>query len=457
MRTLALVVVFVSALSGPVGWCRGADGDAHAHSALMAEVRALRSAVDAQAAELAVLRAQHARSRLDARRTAELEQLVAEVLADADTRASLVGDGLTAGHKGSFFLASGDGAFLLKFNGTVQMRFIADFRNDSGADDAETGFTFRRIELGFGGHVADPRIGYKLQLASSRDSSGTVLQDLIITYEPAPGLKLVGGRTKAPFMREELVSASRQLTVERSLVNAALSVAYVEGVGIVYTQAGWRLRAMVHDGINSGGAGGAGNDFQNDAGDIAASARLDLKLAGDWQQWSDFSAWAGEPTALFLGAAGHYELGETGDARANVTILQWTTDAALEHEGFNVSLAVIGRHVASDGAAATADYGIVLQGGCMVVPDRLEPFVRWEWLNVDDSVEGDNVFAAITFGANWYLRRDKAVITADLVWVPTSLVASNTLGAATSGLGLLPDGEGDDNQISLRVQFQLKF
>jgi len=64
----------------------------------------------------------------------EVRALVAEMLADADTRSSLLMSGGNAGHDGKFFLADTDGNFRLNVGGQVQFRYIANFGDSNAAE-----------------------------------------------------------------------------------------------------------------------------------------------------------------------------------------------------------------------------------------------------------------------------------------------------------------------------------
>ena len=74
-------------------------------------------------------------------RTEEIRGIVQDVLADADTRASLLQAGMTAGYDNGFIIGSPDGNFLLKINGDLQFRWI--YNNSEGGltslynDDAD--------------------------------------------------------------------------------------------------------------------------------------------------------------------------------------------------------------------------------------------------------------------------------------------------------------------------------
>ena len=170
-------------------------------------------------------------------RSQQVKGLVHEVLADADTRASLLENGLDAGHNGKrFFLASSDGGFLMEISGQIQVRYVYNNRSRNGGgevdDENEGGFEVRRAKLKFAGHIASPRLFYKLKLSVSRSDNEVEAQTIVIGYKLTDELKIWGGEFKAAFLREESTSSSRQLAAERSVINEIFTVGYVQGVGI---------------------------------------------------------------------------------------------------------------------------------------------------------------------------------------------------------------------------------
>lgn len=435
-------------------------------------------------AEVTELRDDHAGNWLNERRAEEVKALIHEVLSDADTRASLLADGITAGHDGgNFYLASADGGYLLKIGGQIQLRYIANSRDDDAAgsvDDFESGFQIRRVKLSFSGHIADPRLQYAVQLAANRDSGVVELEDAWIAYQATDAVRIWAGRFQDYFAREQMMSSRRQVAVDRTAVAnvVAGNDGYVEGAGVEWKAAPeyLKLAVTVNDGLNSGLPGGAGpgflnrgNDFHNDATDIAFTARADVKLAGDWAQAADASAWSDAPGPhVLLGAAMHYELGETGDSQAAAMTMQvgpydsfvlWTLDALVKCHGFAVMGAVYGWHFdAADGNpfGNTDHYAATVQLAGMVVPDRLEPFIRYEWLGPDDALSTNDLHI-IALGFNYYFKKHNAKVTVDLLWSIENINATSTLGNGLTGIGLLPDAPGEDNQVVGRVQFQLLF
>lgn len=435
----------------------------------------LRSELTALKARLAELEAHQNDAWLNERRTEEVKSLIQEVLADADTRASMMAAGSTAGYdKGHFFIASEDGSFLMKIGGQAQFRYVYNSRDDDGGvtatDVDEAGFQFRRVKLFFKGHVGSPKITYSVGIQTNRNTENIDLDHAYFGYQVMDGVTLFGGEAKAPFLREETTSSSRQLTVERSLVNELFTAGRVQGVwAVIDVDDNMKFALAFTDGANSGEVGApiTGKDFHNDATDFAVTARLDLRLAGEWAQMKDFSAWAGEQQAVFFGAAVHHEIGEsgggaiptlgagtpfnaTGGAVGYDEFTAWTVDGSIESDGGNLYAAVMGIHFNNNGGTNDIDaYGLVVQGGVMLIPNKFEPFVRWEYVDPDTSHEVN----LITVGTNYYIRKHNAKFTTDVVWALNSL--ANVGGS--SGLGLLTDIAGKKDQVALRAQFQLLF
>ncbi|MCC6580644.1 MAG: hypothetical protein IT440_09390 [Phycisphaeraceae bacterium] len=395
---------------------------------------------------------------LSERRQEEVKQLVREVLSDADTRASLLEGGMNAGYvpgKG-FILSAEDGSFLMNIYGQMQIRYMWTDRKDPGAgqDAGENGFTLRRMKVGFKGYIGSPKIEYTMLLASDRDTGNTQLEEGFVTFAVMDNLAARLGRFKAPFTREYMTSTTKNFALEGSYLDALYSAGYVEGAALIYTADTVRLICSVNDGSGSGNAASA-KDFANDATDFAATGRADVKVMGDWKQWEEMTCWSTDKPAMFLGAAAHYQTTETGRANAggleNDNLFAWTVDGSYKASGWNIYGAFVGLHWLVDAPAAGAGdldhYGWVVQGGYQVIPDKLEPYARFEVVDID----GAEVCKIITLGANYYLNKHNAKFTVDILW------ALDQVPAGSTGVGLLADAVNQDNQICLRGQFQLLF
>ena len=425
--------------------------DADDLAALRDEVQALRQEID-----------QLRRERGDVELPPSLEEATDRAAADAATRDDFdeaSEDAYTAGYDSGFYLADRDGDFRLDFGGLVQVRYTANFRDDPPVpgtpggtpgvtgDDDNAGFTIHRARFNLGGHVFDPRLRYFVQLESSRSTADVFLLDAFVDYdlntppEDQPEFTIRGGRFKAPFLREQLTAAVNPLAVERSLVHAVFTAGRTEGVALYAKADAYRLSLSLNDGVRA-----APSDFNADASDLAATARVDLKLFGDWSQFSDFAAFGGDEPALFLGAAAHYELGETGNDTVNRDLFLWTADGSYETGPVNLFTSVVGRHTDPDLGDGVDEYGYLGQVGVMAIPDRLQPFFRYEHL---DLAAGADDVDLITGGFNVFFRGHAVQLSVDAVYVLDPLAAGST------ALGLLPDADGD--QVVLRGQLQLSF
>lgn len=408
--------------------------------------------------EVRTLRVHQEENWLSERRAEEVKSLIHEVLSDADTRASLLGSGTSAGHNGKgFFLASEDGSFKLKIVGQMQLRFVANSRDKSGSDDLETGFTLRRTKLSFSGHIADPKIKYDIVLAAERgntDAGEFLLEDFIIGYALSDELTIKIGQMKLPFLREELISSKRQLAVDRSSVTEYFTLDRGQGVQLALSSDNLKAMFMVSDGADTESA-----DFDEDPTDIALTGRVDILLAGKWKQAKDLVAWNGENFGAFVGAAIHHEIGETGSTGANNNFTAWTVDGLVESNGLSVMGAVNGLNTSREGGTPDFDdLGFLVQIGCMLT-EQIQPYVRYELLDLD----GFDEITLMTAGANYFFKKHNAKLTIDVVYgkdpltQPSGTSSRRINNPFSDGLGLLSDAAKQDGQIAVRTQFQLLF
>ena len=87
----------------------------------------LQSRLEAAEAKIAEMSAQQNGDWLTEQRSEQISGIVQDVLADADTRASLQGTGATSGYNNGFFVQSADGKWSMKINGLFQERLEHGF------------------------------------------------------------------------------------------------------------------------------------------------------------------------------------------------------------------------------------------------------------------------------------------------------------------------------------------
>ncbi len=425
----------------------------------------------------------------DASASDEVRAVVAEMLADADARTSLLADGGTtsggAGHDGKgFVLASADGNFKLGISGAIQFRYQLNFRdnNDGGPganranDDFESGFETRRTRIIYKGHIVSPKLFYGIQTDFSRRDGVLDLLDAFAGYKFDGGITLKWGQFKMPFLREELVSNWMQLVTERSNMNTVFTQDRSQGIELSYKNDDVNLTVAFNDGFNSknsefGSVSGLGNfgfvRGNNAESDWGLTGRAEWKVRGDWKQFEDLTSQPESDYACMLGVAGHVE-GSANDIATSVggidtqgdtVYSSWTVDASVEGDGWNIFAAGVGAHQNTSlngiGDGSSDDYGLIAQGGFYLPDTDWELFARYDAIFQDedrDLGDTDDTFDTVTFGTNYYWAGAAAKFTFDVQWF---LDESTQLMSSNSGNGFLRTTE--ENEVNVRFQFQLLF
>jgi hypothetical protein len=385
------------------------------------------------------------------------EDLPRTLLADAGARASFQ----AGGHDGKFFLADAPGEHRLNISGQVQMRYHLNRRDTAPPDeDLATGFTMRRVKLGFDGVVGGAWT-YKIVGAFSRASGDFELEDVVIGHELDNGLTVAAGQFKLPLLREESVSSKYQLAADRSVTNEVFNQDRSQGVQLAWEGERARLLGALSDGLRTRNTA----YYAPSEADLALSARAEFRLGeAAWRAYRDFTSFRGGASGALIGVAAHWQTaGETantdtfgGSAPTETDTLLYTVDGAYEGGGWNVYGAFIGRSTETSGAADFDDFGAVLQGGVFLT-ERAEAFARWDGVFPDDARAAGDDFHTLTFGGNYYFfpGSHAAKFTADLVWYLDDQAGSADLVRTNEGVGLGPT-DGDD-QYTVRVQMQLLF
>ena len=148
-------------------------------------------------------------------RAIEIKALVRDVLADADARNSLAGDGLLGGWSDGFFLASSDGRFKLNIGGLMQQRFFQNYVRSDVQDRWRGGLESTRTRLNFSGHVFDRDTTFLVQAGFGYLDPNQILPnfriadrlwDAWVKFKLNDGWSAKLGVFMMPFTRESLVS-----------------------------------------------------------------------------------------------------------------------------------------------------------------------------------------------------------------------------------------------------------
>jgi hypothetical protein len=383
---------------------------------------------------------------LTQQRADEVRGLVREVLADADTRASLLQSGVAAGWDNGFFVGSTDGNYLLKLSGQLQVRFVYNHQHESSTDNDRYGFEIRRAKIFFGGHVFDPSWQYEFELSASSNGGTFTLGENGWIQKTLGDVKLRFGQFKPLFTREENVSSRRLLAVERSQVNSEFTAGTAQGVQALYTQDRWRVAGSIIDGANT-----VNTNWSTEDNEYAFTGRFEFLAMGDWKSVEDDVGFRGMEQALLLGAAILFQEQESGTGINEQQNLTFTADASYKNSGWDLMGEFFYRNLSSDGPGSDLDqYGLVFTAGYFV-NDDIELYLMYEWGSSD--IAGESDLSIITVGFTRFYNKH------NLKWQNDIGYGFNPVASvwASDGAGWRTDAPDEDGQIVIRSQFQLLF
>jgi len=373
--------------------------------------------------------------------------------------------GPTAGHDKQFFLSDEDGGTRLNVTMQLQTRYLLTLRRDDppsiGADnETTTGFDVRRAKIRLDGTLGSKRLKYRLNGAFMSLTGAMFLEDAWVSYDLGGAWTVQAGQFKPPLLREELVSSSAQLTVERSVANEAFNQGYAQGVMLSWTSDRVRVSGSFTDGLAT--LNTPYNGLRE--ADAAVTARVETILGegGDWGRFRDFTSWRGAEFNAMLGLAAHYETsGDTNPSAAGLGVdrefLTLTADASLEGDGWNAFASFIWRRTDTAGMPTFDDLGASAQGGVFVT-DRAELFARWDavFADPDRAAAGDELHT-LAAGFNYYFLPEShaAKLTANVLWYLDPVGPLAGVVTQSSGVPVLSDANAD--QVAFVVQMQLLF
>ena len=286
------------------------------------------AAVEARIAELTV---GTNNNWLNDARSDEIRGLVHDVLADADTRASLQGSGSNAGYNDGFTVASSDGNWSLKMNGLLQTSWsnVDDEVNDTDG----WGFNAGNTWMNFSGTIAgDYSYDVRYNWAGSAisgvevDDAGEVTIDRTstgklewanVSFAVGDGWGLTMGTQKDASSRMALIDDQNQLGIDDEVYTVK------NGATLDYTSD--QMRAWLQL-FNNNGDGG-GNDGQYDW-----NIRAEYMVEGNWGQFDQFTSADGGSAGTLLGFS-YTSVNSNGITDGDSV---WTLDAQMQFGGSNL-------------------------------------------------------------------------------------------------------------------------
>ena len=433
--------------------------------------------------EIDVLRAETQQDWMTEQRAEEIKELVQDVLADADTRASLMGNGLMAGWSDGFFLASADGRFRLNIGALMQVRFLANILNGTDgevrdSDKTRYGFGNTTTRFNLGGHVfSDTQFFMEMGFgrldpygfSDDPQQFGTRLYEGWIKQRLTENIAVKAGVFKLPFTREFLVYEGLQLAVDRSLIDWRFGLGRSQGVqldtalGPVRTQVAFTNGSTALFSIRNREQVPPYAAYRPDT-EWAFTGRLEWLLAGEWEQFRQFTSPSHEEFGLMLGVAGTGQSQERDRSTDNPKnkLYGLTADVSADFGGASLFASMIWeRQMDPGGDIDSLDYwGLVAQGSMYVDP-KWEIYARYEmggpFNQVLNDPEGTGLdtqgVSILTVGFNWYLDGQDVKLTTDFGVSFDPITGFMTVDQT----GWRTDPDNHHAQFLIRSQLQLMF
>jgi len=415
--------------------------------------------------DLDLVRAESSDTWMTEARAEQVRGLVQDVLADADTRASLQGSGATSGYDKGFFIASPDGNFKLTMNANVQFRFAYDSVDQPiGTGEGDYfGFSNQRTALIFKGHAYDPSLTYFVQALWGPGYTSNLL-DAWIGKSFDGGWKFRAGKFREPFMRETLVGYNQQLAVDRTLMQYYMGIGRSQGLEFSNQGDEFKLSIAAFESFSSiggnAGLGAIGSTYDS----IALAVRADWLAMGSWADVKNYTAFGAAEDSLLIGGAIAYATtdGQLAGTSGQQHDFRWTGDVTWNFEGGSLAAAVVMADIEENPTAATRSgdtaWGFNVQGA-MFLDDDMQAFLRYEW--ADSMYDGEDDMSIVQAGLNYYLHGQNVKWSTDIGYSLNQLPATyfNLVNGGASGATSLTGWSADagDGQWLIRSQLQLCF
>ncbi|MDP7070687.1 MAG: porin [Phycisphaerales bacterium] len=449
----------------------------------------LQSRLEAAEAKIAEMSAQQNGDWLTEQRSEQIRGIVQDVLADADTRASLQGNGATSGYNDGFFVQSADGKWSMKINGLFQERFnVGHQPNDVWASgggpfppaDKDTAFGFEttRAALNFSGTLAgvayyDARLDWS-PYNGNNGLSSSPLQWAYGGWHCDENWSVQLGRQKMQVTRGFIVNAEDQQAIERSSYDYFWASSQITN-GIM-AKGSWdqfRMNVMFSNGFDTNaGTNGNLNTWQNNVQGWAITGRGEWLLEGAWDQFDHIGSAAGSADAWLLGFGAGYLKGNTAAAAGAVNDDEpdaWLVTADLSYESDGWNLYGSGSYQRTNTGIAGADdvNSVGFEAGAgMYMDDNNELYGRWQWVNpgLGAGAVSSNINIA-TIGWNHYIAGPNTKLSADWSWCFSDPSMANAMGGGGWGYtgwwnntgGAIPGGQTSGSLWLLRTQLQVSF
>jgi hypothetical protein len=284
--------------------------------------------------------------------------------------------------------------------------------------------------LSFFTHIAGDRIGQEgLDRPSLGLGSGIAIRDLWITFKLNEAFKIQAGRMYVPLTRNYGTTSTKcMLTTDLPFLQGGVrgNIFYASKVGRDDGIVLWgnpldgliQYRFMVSEGVE-------GDDNPDD--NLRFAGRVAVSLLEPEKSWFNKGTYLGKKKVLSLGFGYDTQMDLTLNGRKDQDNRVWTADVFFDHplgEGaISVEAAYIDiqnctqTHNFSDLATGDDAENWYIQAGYLmpgkVGPGLIQPYVRYETVDVDDKEDTDFMSA----GFNYFIKGHDAKISLDYTYV----------------------------------------
>jgi len=405
----------------------------------------LQARLEAAEARISELSAATNANWLNDTRSDEIRGLVHDVLADADTRASLQGSGATAGYNGGFTVGSADGNWSLTINGLLQTRWYdntVSTDDGSAADVDNRGFETSRATLGFHGTVAGD-YGYNMQFDMDPGLTGGVRDSNLDwaygSMDLSDGWSIDAGQMRAHTNREWIIGDGHQMAIDRSSNLSQLSTTST-GVNVNYDGDDLRLDISYLNGFEDS----PNTTYADNDNSAAWLVRGEFMLEGSgWSQFDQFTSAEGSAAGTLIGVTYWDSDGGDNPTPQNTARKGWVVDGQMQFGGSNLYAAYTRSStetIDSDPNTFTVAYGMYLDSDW-------ELYARYQ--DSDPDTAGQSSTEIMTIGINYYMAGSNAKWSLDYSWTDDAIAANEQLGWQASA--------NTQDQEMLRMQLQLMF
>jgi hypothetical protein len=327
---------------------------------------------------------------LTKQRAQEIRGVVTDVLADAETRASLQSSGMNAGWDNGFFLQSPDGRFRLNVGGMIQARWtysgIREGYTQPGTGipmrntdqvGSRKGFDLPHTRLDFNGNIFGQSTRYRIMgefantygrgiLNNANDTGPGVsssepevnagsyyLLDAWVSHDITSDFSIRAGQFKLPFDRGWQVPIKYQLIGERDTVSQHLGIGRSQGIELRWSTNDIRIRGAYSDGATDSlltgyylvGTRPQNSSWNSQQSNWAVSARAEFKVAGSWSDFARMTSLPGDEFSMLFGLGFHAQENKLYLGQQTFTLppnnhnlwLGFTADATFNFGGASIA------------------------------------------------------------------------------------------------------------------------